>query len=127
MSFSVASDTLQVVGLGLAGPATRGPALLGGTDWSVLLAVSAADGAPVAGLTRESFSVAALVTRRGGASAVALDPVSVDEPMAGVYGLHFSSEVTGRLMSIRLPCVVDVRAQRNHGELRGRTLVQLAT
>lgn len=126
MGTTVASEALRVVGLGVAIPAAPGPALLGTTtDWSIVLAVSEADGTPLSGLTRSAFSVAALVSRRGGTSSVPLDAATIDEPMAGVYGLHFTPGTIGRLTMTHIPCVVDVRTEGARGEARGRTLVLL--
>lgn len=118
-------DTLQVVGLGLSVPGAPGPALLGSTEWSLVLAVSAANGAPVAGLHRDAFSIVAIVYRRGGTTIVPLAHATVDEPMEGVYSIHFDSGPIDRLMTARVPCVVDVRGEGTHGAMRGRTLVQL--
>ena len=124
MSTSQASEILQVVGLAASG--APGPALLGTAESSLLLAVSTADGTPVPGLQRDAFTVAALVARRGGTSNVPLVPAKVDEPMFGVYGLHFAPGTISRFMVRRIPCVVDVRAEGIQGVVRGRALVQLS-
>jgi hypothetical protein len=117
------AGSLRVTGLGLARTGEPGPALIGSTSWSLVLAVSDSDGTPASGLTASAFSVSAVVSRRGSTKVVTLDAATVAEPMPGIYDVQLHGALVERLSEARVPCVVDVR----RGDAHGRALVKLGT
>ena len=127
MRDGAASAALQVIGVGAVVPSAPGPGLLGTSNWSLVLMVSAPDDGPVSGLAREAFAIVALVSDRDGAAVWPLHPSSVVEPVAGVYSFRFATDTIRRVHATHVPCVVDVTDARDQRVAHGRTLVQLGT
>lgn len=125
MNTGIDRDMLQLVGLAFAAPGEAGPALLGARECSILLAVSDSEGTPLSGVREDAFSATAIVSRRGTTTAVPLAPLTITEPLKGVYNLRFERGMIDRLMAARVPCVIDVRHDHGGSSARGRTLVQL--
>lgn len=117
--------TLQVTGVVVSIPDRSGGAIAGTSTWSLLLAISTPGGEPVTGLAASRFAVAAVVVRRGTATAVPLEIAAVLEPMPGVYGLSLAGGTADRLVATRAACVVDVSTEDSNSTSRGRALIEL--